>query len=399
MNILFLSHRVPFPPNEGGKIRAFHMIRHLNQHHHLVVASLAESEEEVRRAEGLKELCRELIVEVVPPARRWAQSVAALPTTTPSSVAYFWSPRLYARIRAAVAAQAFDAVIVHCAFVAQYVQPSDARFQLLDFVDMDSGKWAEYAVHRRFPLSLGYRLEAAKLRAYERKATEWFHQCAVTTAGELDTYSQLGSPTPCSVMANGVDAKYFGQAAPRLRRGGTVLAFLGRMDYFPNVDGICFFARDVFPLVRAQCPTAELRIIGMNPTAEVRALAETPGIIVTGSVPDVRPYLQDATLTVAPLRIARGTQNKVLESMASGIPVVTTTLAARGVQAEPNQHLLVADEPRRMSEEILRLLRDTDLQEQLARAAQEQVQRAHSWALTCGQLDQLLSRHAARIAA
>ncbi len=398
MNILFLSHRVPFPPNEGGKIRAYHMIRHLHQHHRLVVASLAESPEEAERAAELKDYCHDLIVETVPPARRWAQAVAALPTSTPSSVAYFWSRRLHDRIRAAVADHSFDAVLAHCAFVAQYVRASDARFRLLDFVDMDSGKWAEYAIHRRFPLSLGYRLEAAKLRAYERRAAAWFHHCSVTTAGELETYRQSGSAVPCSVLANGVDMKYFNQGAPR-RREGAVLAFLGRMDYFPNVDGICYFAREVFPLIQTRCPQAELRIIGMNPTAEVRALAQTPGILVTGSVPDVRPYLNDAAVTIAPLRIARGTQNKVLESMALGIPVVATTPAARGVQAEAGTHLLVADDPASLSEQVLRLLWNPQLGEQMARAALEQVQRSHNWAATCAQLDQLLHTHTARIAA
>ena len=398
MNILFFSHRVPFPPNEGGKIRAYHMIRHLSQHHRLVVASLAESEEELARAEGLKDHCEEMIVEMLPPAQRWAQAIAALPTPTPSSVAYFWSRRLDARIRAAVARQAFDAVIVHCAFVAQYVRPCDARFHLLDFVDMDSGKWAEYGIHRRFPLSVGYRLEAAKLRAYERRATSWFHHCAVTTVGELETYRQLGGSVPCAVLANGVDTKYFSQDAPR-RREGRVLAFLGRMDYFPNVDAICYFAHEVFPLIRSHCPTAQLRIIGMNPTAEVRALATLPGIVVTGSVPDVRPHLNDAAITVAPLRIARGTQNKVLESMALGIPVVATSLAARGVQADPDTHLLVGDDPQTLSAQVLRLFQNPELAERLARAAHEQVQRAHQWGHTCTQLDQLLHAHTARKAA
>lgn len=398
MNILFLSHRVPFPPNEGGKIRAYHMIRHLSQRHRLVVASLAESEGEMDRAVGLRDHCQELIVEMVPPWRRWAQAVAALPTVTPSSVAYFWSRRLYDRIRAAVAQHSFDAVIVHCAFVAQYIHRSYARFRLIDFVDMDSGKWAEYAAHRRFPLSLGYRLEAAKLQAYECRATTWFDHCSVTTVGELATYRQLGSAVPCSVLPNGVDTRYFTPVSAS-RSAGAVLAFLGRMDYFPNVDGICHFAREVFPLIRSQCPQAELRIIGMNPTAEVRALAETPGILVTGSVPDVRPYLNDATVTIAPLRIARGTQNKVLESMSLGIPVVATSVAARGVQAEAGTHLLVADDPVSFSEQVLRLIRNPDLREQIVRAAHEQVQRSHSWTASCAQLDQLLLSHTARIAA
>lgn len=399
MNILFLSHRVPYPPNEGGKIRAYHMLRHLSERHQVVIGSLAESEEEYRKGLELNSLCKELIVELVSPARRWAQALAALPTSIPSSLAYFWSSRLHERIRKAVQQWKFDAVVAHCAFVAPYVSPGDAPFQVLDFVDMDSGKWAEYGLHRRFPLSLGYRLEAAKLRAYEGKATARFHHCLVTTAGELETYRELGSPVPCSILANGVDTRYFQQAPEARSSAGAVIAFLGRMDYYPNVDGVVHFAREVFPLVCRRMPHAEFRIIGMNPTAAVRELAETPGIVVTGRVPDVRPYLQDVAVTVAPLRIARGTQNKVLESIAMGIPVVATTRAARGVQAEAGKHLLVSDTPRGMADHIVQLVEDVDLRRSLAAAAHEQVQRAHNWAATCGQLEKMLSHAPIRIAA
>lgn len=398
MNLLFLSHRVPFPPNEGGKIRAYHMIRHLSERHDVVVGSLAESEGELNHGLGLKDWCREVIVELVPPARRWAQAVAALPTTIPSSLAYFWSGRLRRRLQEAAGRWRFDAVFVHCAFVAPYVDGIDTRYRFLDFVDMDSGKWAEYAHHRAFPLSLGYGLEAAKLRAYERTAASKFHQCGVTTQGELDTYQKLGVSVPCAVLPNGVDTRYFTQGL-QVPSGGAVIAFLGRMDYYPNVDGVLYFAREVFPLVRARIPSVEFRVIGMNPTAEVRALASVPGILVTGSVPDVRPYMKDAALTIAPLRIARGTQNKVLESMAMGIPVVATTPAARGVQAEAGKHLLVSDTPRGMADHIVRLVEDVDLRRSLAAAAHEQVQRAHNWAATCGQLEKMLSHASIRIAA
>lgn len=399
MNILFLSHRVPYPPNEGGKIRAYHMLRHLSERHQVVVGSLAESEEEYRKGLELNDLCKELIVELVSPARRWAQALAALPTSIPSSLAYFWSSRLHQRLRQAATRWRFDAVIVHCAFVAPYIKGIDAPYRLLDYVDMDSGKWSEYARHRTFPLSLGYRLEAAKLQAYERKAASNFHQCAVTTQGEFDAYQALGVAVPCAVLPNGVDTRYFQQAPHAHSSTGAVIAFLGRMDYYPNVDGVVYFAREVFPLVRARVPHAEFRIIGMNPTADVRELAKTPGIVVTGSVPDVRPHMQDAAVTVAPLRIARGTQNKVLESIAMGIPVVATTRAARGVQAEPDRHLLVSDTPEGMADQVVDLLQDAHRRRSLAMAAREQVQRAHNWATTCAQLDQLLRSASARLAA
>src|SRR5689334_10512681 len=169
MKILLVCHRVPYPPNRGGKIRSFNMIRHLSQRHSVVVASLAHTEQEREEASGLEQYCEEAIVEVLPDTIRWMNACKALPTSTPSSVAYFWSPRLAARIQERIAKTRFDAVLVHCAFVAQYVMDCTHAARVLDYGDIDSVKWAEYAQWKMFPLSWGYALEARKLRAYERK--------------------------------------------------------------------------------------------------------------------------------------------------------------------------------------------------------------------------------------
>src|SRR5262245_57835493 len=160
MNILIVCHRLPYPPNRGGKIRSFHMIRHLGQQHSVVVASLAQTQQELKDSAGLKDYCKEVIAEVVPDSVRWAQAFKALPTKTPSSVAYFWSPRLYRRVKEKLAQTHFDVILVHCAFVAQYVMDHKSGLRILDYGDMDSVKWAEYAQWKSVPLSLGYAIEA-----------------------------------------------------------------------------------------------------------------------------------------------------------------------------------------------------------------------------------------------
>ena len=243
--------------------------------------------------------------------------------------------------RGPVEGMKLDLVFVHCAFVGRYVLDCDARQRIIDFGDLDSGKWLDYSQHRAFPLSLGFGLEARKLHAYERFLASRFDHCTVTTQGELDEYRALGVPTTGSVIPNGVDTTYFRQTFHDAG-DSMVIAFLGRMNYYPNVDGVLYFAQEVFPLIRRKMPKAVFRIIGSNPTRDVQSLANHQGIEVTGSVPDVRPYLKDVALTIAPLRIARGTQNKILESMAMRIPVVATPQAAKGVQAEHGRHLLVA---------------------------------------------------------
>ena len=389
MNILFVCHRFPFPPNRGGKIRPFHMIRHLAQKHFVAVASLAHTDQELQEGLGLKSYCQEVIAEVLPTSVRWVQASRAVPTRRPSSVTYFWSPQLYRRVQELCRRIQFDIVFVHCAFAAQYVIDLRAGFRVLDFGDLDSAKWSDYSRHRAWPLRFGYQLESRKLRAYEKELARQFDFCTFTTEGELEEFKALGVPVPCAAIPNGVDAGYY---SPRRGRcvDSAVLVFLGRMDYFPNVDGIVHFARNVLPSIRQRVPKAELRIVGTNPTQAVRELARLPGISVTGHVADVRPWLEDAALAVVPLRVARGTQNKILQCLALGIPVVATSQAAKGVQAVPGRDLLVADDSERLAELVVEALQSPELRERLAKAGRRQVETAHDWLVSMKLLDDLI---------
>jgi polysaccharide biosynthesis protein PslH len=378
MRILYICHRFPFPPNRGGKIRPFQMIRHLSQQHEVTVASLAFTQEELDAGAGLSEHCSEIIAEILPNATRWPQAVTALAGSTPSSVAYFRSNRLRARVEAAWRQKRYDAVMVHCAFVAQYSLGLRDGLRILDYGDMDSAKWSDYAEHRSFPLSLGYAIESRKLRRYEREMAKQFDRITVTTQGEKEEFKTLGVPKPCTVIPNGVDGNFF---QPAKMGGGTKpnIVFLGRMDYFPNIDGVLWFVREVYPEIRRAMPSVELQIVGADPAKEILCLRSSPGVTVTGFVKDVRPYLTEAAVAIAPLRIARGTQNKILECMAAGIPVVSTPQAAKGIQAIAGEHIVVADGAQETSRSVLALLNDRDRRVKLATAARTQVERAHCW--------------------
>lgn len=390
MKILFACHRFPFPPNRGGKIRPFNMIRHLSQKHEIVVVSLAHTQQEFDEGAGLKEYCDEIYAEVVPEKLRWLQAVRALPGSTPSSVAYFSSARLRQRVKEAARKISFDAVFVHCAFAAQYVLGVPTKFRIMDFGDLDSGKWLDYSEWRSFPLSWGYYLEGHKLRRYEQQLATSFHWCTLTTPGELEEFKKLNVDRPHRVIPNGVDGSYFHpNGGPS--KAKPVVVFLGRMDYYPNIDGVLHFTEKVFPRIRAAVPDVEFRIIGSNPTPAVQRLRDIPGVVVTGHVPDIRPYLSDAVVSVAPLRMARGTQNKILESMALGIPVVATFQAAKGVDAVPGKHLLVADDPENFARRVLEILEGAQLHSQLTKAGRQQVEAAHVWSTSMKILDKLLA--------
>src|SRR6185437_7292097 len=391
MNIRFACHRFPYPPNRGGKIRPFQMIRHLSQSHRVVVATLAHSQEEVEQGAELKNYCAEVLSEVAPSPVRWMNAIAALPTPQPSSAKYFHSARLLSRINALQEKTEFDAVIVHCAFVADYVRHIRAPFRILDFGDLDSRKWDDYSKYRAFPWSAGYALEARKMLRVERRLAGEFDYCTVTAQGELESYQhELGARTPCRVIPNGVDGAYFrlSEACPH---PSPTIVFLGRMDYYPNVAGTLDFVENVWPLVRRRVPNAQFRIVGSNPLSKICALEKMDGISVTGYVPDVRPHVEDAAVAIAPLSIARGTQNKVLECMAMGLPVVASPQVAKGVQALPGRHLLVGDTPEELAKQIITLLEDVELRATIAQAGRRQVLSAHAWPESMKLLDEVLA--------
>ncbi len=389
LKILFLCHRFPYPPNEGGKIRAFHMIRHLSQRHSVTVASLAHSPAELQAGQALHQHCERVIAEVVPPAARWARAGRALLQSAPSSAAYFYSTALQQRITTAWRGGSFDALWVHCAFMAQYVLPLSGGYRVLDYCDMDSAKWGEYARHRPFPFSWGYGLESRKLRRFEISASRHFQHFTVATSGELEEFNRLGIQGPCTIVPNGVDLDHF---KPRARKPAPapVLAFLGRMDYFPNVDAVTYFVKQILPLIRRSLPEAKFRIIGSNPTRTVRRLANIPGVTVTGFVSDVREHLDDVAAAVVPLRICRGTQNKMLESMAMGIPTVATATAARGVQAVAGSDFLAAETPQDFARAVVELVNQPARAAAMAQAARARLESTHCWSASLNAMDRIL---------
>jgi hypothetical protein len=311
---------------------------------------------------------------------------------------YFHSPKLAARVREALAAKQFDAIVVHCSSAAQYVEDAKRVPKLLDFVDMDSQKWLAYARFHSLPRSLGYWLEGRKLRAAEAALAAKFDCCTCITDAELATLKSFGVRCATGWFPNGVDLEYFSPGIASY--DPYAIVFVGRMDYFPNQRAMIAFCRNVLPRVRERCPETKLTIVGADPSREVRDLSRISGVRVTGTVPDVRPFVRAAALSVAPLKIARGTQNKILESWAMGVPVIASSPAAAGVDAIPGEHLVVADDPQDLAEAILHLLNDTDARRRLSEAGRIRVEQRYTWEDAMARFDGLLQtaivRHHAR---
>jgi sugar transferase (PEP-CTERM/EpsH1 system associated) len=390
MKILYVCHRFPFPPKRGGKIRPFNMIRHLHeQGHQVTVASHVRSPAEAREGKGLEAHCTRVLSGRIDRTAAVGRMLLRLPTTTPSSMGYFYSPELARQIRDTLATESFDLIFVHCSSVAQYVEQVKGVPKILDFGDMDSQKWLEYARHRTFPFTLGYWLEGTKLCREEKRLATRFDLCTATTRGELDTLDSYRTGTASGWFPNGVDAEFF--SPDPLATDEDLICFVGRMDYYPNQQAMFDFCRDVWPGLQSLRPATRLAIVGADPSPAVQRLARLDGVTVTGSVPDVRPHVRSAVLTVAPLSIARGTQNKILESMAMGVPVVCSPMAARGVDAVPGEHLLVADSPTEYRETILSLLENPALRARFASDGRERVLTHHDWAASMRRLDALIA--------
>lgn len=388
MKILYVTHRLPYPPDRGGKIRPFHTIEHLARSHEVTVASLVRSRREAADGRDLENHCAALIVESAGAPMSCIRMVARLPTPSPSSMGYFYSPRLARRIRAELKSAAYDLLMVQCSSMAQYVGRSPSIPKLLDFADMDSEKWLAYARQKPFPQSLGYYQEGIKLRRAEREMAGRFDACTCSTPAELSVLNGLRTAKRAGWFRNGVDTEVF-KPEPAPYDPDTI-CFVGQMDYYPNAQAIREFCATVLPLLRAKRPAIRLLIVGADPSSGVRKLGSIPGVAVTGRVLDVRPYLRSAAVSVAPLKIARGTQNKILESMASGVPVVCSPAVQGGVDALAGEHFLTASEPPEYVEAILSILDNPAERARLAVAGRSRMLSHHSWAASMKKLDRII---------
>jgi sugar transferase (PEP-CTERM/EpsH1 system associated) len=388
VKILYVCHRFPFPPNRGGKIRPFNMIRHLSQNHEVTVASLARSPEEARDGEGIAPHCHRYLMDTVTPLGAVARMLMGAPTSVPASMANFHSPRLARLIREELQRTAFDLIFVHCSSVAHYVADVPGIPKIIDFGDMDSQKWLDYAQVRPFPVSLTYRIEGLKMLRAEKRLARQFDLCTCTTRAEFETLTGYGVDTPAAWFPNGVDLEFFAPGDGAYDPNAIV--FVGRMDYYPNQQGVTDFCVNVLPLIRTQRPEATFSIVGAKPSAEIMELGKLPGVSVTGTVPDVRPYVTGAAVAIAPLRIARGTQNKILESLAMAVPVVSSAAAAKGIDAVAGEHFLAADNAADFARMTLGLLNDPAERTRLAQGGRARMESHHNWPASMRRLDAII---------
>ncbi|TDP74607.1 TIGR03087 family PEP-CTERM/XrtA system glycosyltransferase [Roseateles toxinivorans] len=380
--ILYLVHRLPYPPNKGDKVRSYHLLKHLAKRHEVFLGTFVDDPEDWAYLDTVRGLCSELCAVPLNPRVAKIASLRGLLSGEALSLPFYRSARLKQWVQQLTQTHQLSASVVFSSTMAQYAcdlpQP-----MLVDFVDVDSAKWSEYAPAHRWPMSWLYGREGRKLLAYERQVAERAQESYFVTEKEVTMFRSLAPGLHASVraMCNGVDADFFSPdptLASPFSPDELPLVFTGAMDYWPNVDAVVWFVEAVLPRLCERWPNLRFYVVGRSPTPAVLALASDK-VSVTGTVADVRPFLQHAAAVVAPLRLARGIQNKILEAMAMGRPVVAASHCAAAIDAVAGHDLLQAHEADDYVREINILLEAPGHGNDIGEAARRQVLRSYSW--------------------
>ena len=394
MKVLYLVHRLPYPPNKGDKVRSYHLLKHLAARHEVHLGTFLDDPDDEQYLPLVRELCAGLHVARLHPRVAKLLSLRGLLRGEALSLPYYRDAGLQAWVDEAAARIGFDAVVVFSGVMAQYTRRLRGVKTLVDFVDVDSAKWRDYAPEHAWPLSWLYRREFTKLLAFEQHVAETAACSFFVTDNEVALFRDL-SPRRALCLAalgNGVDADFFAPTASRecpFSADELPLVFTGAMDYWPNVDAVTWFANSILPTLRERFPALRFYVVGRSPTAAVQALA-SDAVRVTGTVPDVRPYLQHAAAVVAPLRLARGLQNKVLEAMAMARPVVAASTCVQAITATPQPGLQPAVSEADYVECLGHLLLDRSEADTAGLGARSFVLSAYTWDAHLAELDRHL---------
>jgi len=385
---------MPYPPDKGDKVRSYHLLEHLAAKHRVFVGSFIDDPQDEAHVEALRALCAGLHLTRLHPTRARIASLSGLLEGQALTLSYYRDAALQRWVQETARREGIDAVVVFSSAMAQYAQCLRLP-TLVDFVDVDSAKWSEYAAHHRWPLSWLYRREGEQLLIYERTVAAQSARSFFSTEKETALFRSMApeSARSCEAMCNGVDADYFAPDATRaspFASGELPLVFTGAMDYWPNIDAVTWFATEILPRLRAKWPALRFHIVGRSPTPAVHALAGD-AVNVTGTVPDVRPYVQHAAVVVAPLRLARGIQNKILEAMAMGRPVVASRECAEAINARRGTELVDAPDAEAFAREVDALLRDPARAAALGEAGRLRVQQDYTWRAHLAAIDRHLT--------
>lgn len=399
--LLYLCHRIPYPPDKGDKIRSYHLLRYLAEHYTVSLGCFSDDPEDRQHIPYLQTLCCEVLCLPLDPLISRIKSLKGLLKGEPITLPYYADAGMKKWVRSQLVERNIKRCMVFSSAMAQYltdVCKKDRRI-VVDLVDVDSDKWRQYSITKSFPVNWLYRREADKLLEFERKISGFADRSFLVSSAEARLFKRLapGLEHKIGFYNNGVDTGYFDpnqDYKDPYRDPSPILVFTGAMDYWPNVDAVVWFACHVFPSLKRVQPNLKFYIVGRNPTRKVRCLADLDGVVVTGKVDDVRPYLKYATAVVAPLRLARGVQNKVLEAMAMEKIVMTSAAGLEGIDAELGAEILLTNSLEDYQEFLPTILKNNTFS--IGQAARSKVLKDFNWSHTLPKVGEWLEQPVVR---
>jgi sugar transferase (PEP-CTERM/EpsH1 system associated) len=394
-DLLFLAQRLPYPPTKGEKIRAFHELKYLSQWYDIHLGCLIDDPEDLQYVDTVRAMCRDIYVAQINRRIGRVSCLRGLFTGEALSVTYFRDKGLAQWVRGIVDTIKPAVTFVYSSNMAPYVLDlPHTGLRVVDLVDVDSEKWRALAASTQGPMRFVYRREWRKIAALEQRIAVQCDLAVLVSNAEAALFVRQHPDCAPRIrdVSNGVDHCYFDPALDHPPVYDTTrpnYVFTGTMDYPPNADAVIWFANEILPVIRRTLPTARFHIVGSSPSPEVLQLARIDGVLVTGRVPDVRPYIAQSTAGVAPMRIARGIQNKVLEAMAMGRPVILTSGALEGIGAHPATETILADTVESFAAACCRMATTNDAAA-IGAAARARVLRDYDWNVTLRRFDDVL---------
>jgi sugar transferase (PEP-CTERM/EpsH1 system associated) len=387
VNILLLSHRVPFPPNKGEKIRTFYQLKCLSELGHKIhLFSPYEDKADLAHFNTLGEtLCT--TVKAAPLKHKALRLVKGIAKNQSLSIANFYDKNLQQCVDLFLSDNTVDAILCTASSMAEYVFKSsilktinEKPLLIMDFMDVDSDKWRQYKQNSSFPMSMIYAREQYLLSKYEKRIVKQFDACYLIAQAEVTLFNQqVIQSDKVQVMGNGLDTIAFYPAKEKKANPDPIFLFSGVMDYKPNVDAVVWFAEKCWGDIIKQHPRAKFIIAGMNPNKDVMKLVELTGVEVTGFVDDILPYYHQADIFVAPFRLARGVQNKVLQAFSCALPVISTPMGAEGIRCQADRDILLASNSEQFIHQANKLIAQPELAQSIGESAEKLITKYYSW--------------------
>jgi polysaccharide biosynthesis protein PslH len=390
VKLVVAAPRFPFPLDKGDRLTVHHLVRHFGARHQVWLACFLEPDQDPAWVDELRPYCEDVLTVPLSKLRAYSNSATGVVGRTPLQVRYYSDPAMHRLVHDLVARVQPDLLYAHTIRMGPYtVGYTDVPRVLAMQISMTLN-YRRLAAETRGPARWFNALEYRKLRRFEGPFAETFDTALLISPHDLRAIEHA-PPTRVVFSPHGVDGQRYAPDPATTKRPGTII-LSGNMAYAPNVDAAVWFHREIWPRVRAEAPDARWDIVGADPVAEVVAMGSDPAITVTGRVPDLVPHLDRAEVAIAPLRIGAGLQNKVLEGMSMALPMVITTVANEGIQATPDEHVLVADDPAAFASAVVRLLRDDGLRSRLGTTARRHILDAWSWEHHFDDLERVFDR-------